>query len=712
MTFNRFIYFTAAFGLTTMTAHAQQDSLDIELEENEELEELVITGQYNPEAVNKSVYEVKVISREQIDRLAGNNLADVLNRSLNINVLPSAGTGKSRVGMFGFSSSYFKILVDNIPLVNDEDFGSNADLTQINLDDIERIEIVEGAMGVDYGANSSAGIINIITRKQMLHKWEITPMIQEETIGDEYNFNTKGRHIQALRVAHQLTEKIYLDVSYNRNDFKGHFADRQGERYLVDDGLRGYEWLPKLTQSLKGLAAYRGDNVNVFFKTEYFNERLSRFREKVFENYEPETDTYQPYSNDERHITERFYNHLNASGMAKDWFRYDISFSYQEQTRDLEKYRYYIKKDEEANMEKSTYESRKVWFSKGMFSSFVERDNFDFQVGYDVNEIDGFTSSTAKDFDNNEVSKKIGTYDFFGSMMWNMNDRITVRPGYRMMNSSYFKTAHLYNLSVKYEFPKGFTIRGVLGNSPKLPTFDELYTELKDVNHDVSGNPNLKPENGQSFALYFKKNYDIKDGWITNRLGLSYKRVTDKIELITITNSENRLAYRFENFDTFKNFNISYESSIFWNNWDANFGITFMGNSVSLFNEENTDDFLYKADLTANIGYTFPKTQTTLFLSYKLNGREQQYAERFDESQNVYYEKGERATYQWLDFTIRQKFFDEKLEITTGAKNILDVTRVRSSIESGGAHLDADNSILLGYGRHYFVKVLYNFKFN
>src|SRR5690606_22123956 len=106
------------------------------------------------------------------------------------------------MGMFGFSSSYFKILVDNIPLVNDEDFGSNADLTQINLDDIERIEIVEGAMGVDYGANASAGIVNIITKKRMLHRWEITPMIQEETIGDEYNFNTKGRHIQALKVAH------------------------------------------------------------------------------------------------------------------------------------------------------------------------------------------------------------------------------------------------------------------------------------------------------------------------------------------------------------------------------------------------------------------------------------------------------------------------------------------------------------------------------
>src|SRR5690606_520057 len=479
MNFCKAIYISSLFGLVTFTARAQQDSLAVDLDE--ELEELVITGQYNPQAVNKSIYEVRVSSREQIDRLAGNNLADVLNRSLNINVTPSAGTGKSRMGMFGFSSSYFKILVDNIPLVNDEDFGSNADLTQINLDDIERIEIVEGAMGVDYGANASAGIVNIITKNRMLHRWEITPMIQEETIGDEYNFNTKGRHIQALKVAHQLTDKIYIDVSYNRNDFKGHFDGRKGEKHMLDDGLRGHEWLPKLTQNLKGLMSYRGDNVDVFFKSEYFNENLSRHREKVFENYDPRTGTFQPYSNDERYITERFFNHLNASGMAKDWFRYDISLSYQEQTRNLEKYRYYIKKDEEANMEKTEYESRKVWYSKGTFSNIIKRDNFDFQVGYEISNIKGYTSPLAKELDNMAVDRNHWSYYFFGSSEWQLRHTFSLRRGYCLMSTNYFTPAHAYSRSERYELPKGFELRAVLGNSPRIPTFDEMFNELRDA---------------------------------------------------------------------------------------------------------------------------------------------------------------------------------------------------------------------------------------
>src|SRR5690606_40595562 len=133
--------------------------------------------------------------------------------------------------------------------------------------------------------------------------------------------------------------------------------------------------------------------------------------------------------------------------------------------------------------------------------------------------------------------------------------------------------------------------------------------------------------------------------------------------------------------------------------WDANFGITFYGNSVTLQDEEKSGDYLYKTDVTANIGYTIPKSQTTFYLSYKLNGREQQYAERFDENMSLYYEKGEREAFQLLDFTVRQRLLDNKLEITAGAKNILNVGQVRSSVEAAGAQTDVGTTIMFGYGR-------------
>src|SRR5690606_11455649 len=189
-----------------------QEIEDITQVKVNELQEVIVTGQFSPKSVKKSVFEVTVISRDKIDQQAGNNLADILNQTLNINIIPNASTGKSGVQMFGLDAQYFKILVDNIPIVNDEGLGNNTDLTQMNLDDIQQIEIVEGSMGVQYGADAVSGVINIITKKASAYKWEIAPYIQEETVGNEYSWFDEGRHIQSIKVGHNFTNNIYGNI--------------------------------------------------------------------------------------------------------------------------------------------------------------------------------------------------------------------------------------------------------------------------------------------------------------------------------------------------------------------------------------------------------------------------------------------------------------------------------------------------------------------
>ena len=112
-----------------------------------DLEEVILTGQYNSQSVKKSVFEVQVITEKDIQLMAGNNLADVLTQTLNMNIIPQAGESRSGIQQFGFNSEYVKILVDNVPIVGDEGFGNAIDISQINLDDIQQIEIIEGAMG-------------------------------------------------------------------------------------------------------------------------------------------------------------------------------------------------------------------------------------------------------------------------------------------------------------------------------------------------------------------------------------------------------------------------------------------------------------------------------------------------------------------------------------------------------------------------------------
>ena len=188
-------------------AFAQEREIDST--KTEALNEIVITGQYNPQSIKKSINNVIIINREQIDNQAANNLADLLNFNLNLTVIPNSQTGRSTISFFGLNSEYFNILVDNIPLVSDNGLGNNIDLTQINLDDIERIEIIEGAMGVEYGANAVSGVINIITKKSINSNWKIQTTIQEETVSNEYAWFDKGKHIQGLSLAHNFTEKWF-----------------------------------------------------------------------------------------------------------------------------------------------------------------------------------------------------------------------------------------------------------------------------------------------------------------------------------------------------------------------------------------------------------------------------------------------------------------------------------------------------------------------
>ncbi len=71
-------------------------------------------------------------------------------------------------------------------------------------------------------------------------------------------------------------------------------------------------------------------------------------------------------------------------------------------------------------------------------------------------------------------------------------------------------------------------------------------------------------------------------------------------------------------------------------------------------------------------------------------------------------------SYNWLDASVRKRFFDEKFEVMIGARNLLNVIDVRRSKASsigGSAHATTSNNMMLGYGRSYFLKLTYNINF-
>src|SRR5690606_11819346 len=266
-----------------------------------------------------------------------------LSLALNVLIIPNGQNGDSQVSIMGLDSGYTKILVDNIPIIGDNGLGNYIDLTKINLDNVERIEIVKGAMGVDYGSNALAGVINIITKKNIQKKWKINAFVQEETVGKEYDWyedgglsKGKGRHIQSLEISHKISDKWFISVGANQNDFQGFWGERKGKQHIdtsnPQDNLRGYEWLPKEQINTNALLGYQSKNFDAFYKGNFMTEEVNYFSPTIKE--EPLGGAERTYiSNNTDYRTYRWVHHLNLSANLFQKVKYMGDFSYQSQER-------------------------------------------------------------------------------------------------------------------------------------------------------------------------------------------------------------------------------------------------------------------------------------------------------------------------------------------------------------------------------------------
>ena len=127
-----------------------------------QLDPVVITGSYIPDHHSRVARSVSIISREEIKILPVDNVQDLLEYVNGVDIRQRGTHGvQADVSIRGCTFEQTLILVDGIN-VNDPQTGHhNLDLP-INLEDIERIEVLKGPGARIYGGMS--GAINIITR--------------------------------------------------------------------------------------------------------------------------------------------------------------------------------------------------------------------------------------------------------------------------------------------------------------------------------------------------------------------------------------------------------------------------------------------------------------------------------------------------------------------------------------------------------------------
>ena len=128
---------------------------------------VIVSGSRFEENLNEVPADVKVITREDIANSSSVDIPQVLSQIGGLSVSNSTGSSlnlDSTVDMGGFgatANSTTLILVDG-QRMNPAD-SSPVNWESIPLDSIERIEIIQGGAGVQYGNGAVGGVINIIT---------------------------------------------------------------------------------------------------------------------------------------------------------------------------------------------------------------------------------------------------------------------------------------------------------------------------------------------------------------------------------------------------------------------------------------------------------------------------------------------------------------------------------------------------------------------
>jgi len=132
-----------------------------------DLGEIVITGTKTERIMEDLPVQMRVITREQIEKSGVQKAADLLRNLAGVHIsggAPGAVSSRSTVLLRGLPSQYSLILVDG-DRYKSEHMHTGSNINLIPVDMIERIEIVEGPASSLYGSDAIGGVINIITRK-------------------------------------------------------------------------------------------------------------------------------------------------------------------------------------------------------------------------------------------------------------------------------------------------------------------------------------------------------------------------------------------------------------------------------------------------------------------------------------------------------------------------------------------------------------------
>ena len=496
----------APLGIMAQNATADKsiDALVDSISRQFDLGEVVVTGTRTPKFLKDTPIQTRVISSRDIQRLDATNIEDLLQQELPGVEFSYAMNQQKHLNFSGFGGQGVLFLVDGERLAGET--MDDIDFTRLNMDNVERIEIVKGAASALYGSNATGGVVNIITKKAR-EPWTLNVNGRLAKHNEQRYGASLG--VNGSRLSNMLTANYTSMDNYNvhsaANPVTRIISTVYGDKTLnLKDQLT---WTPL-------------ENLSVGGRVGYF------FRETVRTVDLPER--YRDFTGGLR---------LNWDITSTDALQANYSFDQYDKS-DYQKLRKLDIRDY-SNVQNIFRLLYNHTFSGGdiltIGSDYMHDYLFNTNIEGNVRKQDSFDVFAQYDWRITDKLEAVGAvrYDYFSD---GKDSRVTPK-----LNLCY---KPLRNLSLRAGYGMGF----------RAPTLKEKY-----YNFDmagiwiVEGNPDLKSEVSHNFnisAEYTKGHYNLTASAyynkVENKLATSapyFKSATDKLPYLPYTNLDGYSVY-------------------------------------------------------------------------------------------------------------------------------------------------------------------------
>ena len=482
-----------------------------------ELPEVVITGTGTQHLLKDAPVQTEVITRRDLQQYAGRSIEDILS-GLSASFDFNENDMGSHLQMNGLGNSYVLILVDGRRLHGDN--GGEADLSLIDPNNIEKIEIVKGASSALYGSDAIAGVINIITKKHTDQGILFENTSRVGSYGDIRQHNGLALNFGKL--------SSYTNFQTQHSDGWQNTSEeaRSQTEYLITDSRnktvnRHTNW-----QVAERLVYKFSPRLEVYADGSTYWKRIYR---PCGRHAGVDTKTYDlQYRNSSLSAGGKWQlNETDIITLDADWKRHAYSYVFTDTTltdgyirgRFTNYFPWFPDQEQLQSDQQMTHVSM-----KGVFSlPYEQRLSAGFDYRYDwLNAPLRVAGGTATD----------NTEALYMQDEWSLLDPLVVTAGLRLTRNEGFGTRLTPKISAMYKWGD-LRLRATWSQGYKTPTIKELhYQYIRNMSgvYLYLGNTELRSQNSNYYGL----SAEYSKGHLSMTVAPYYNKVDNMIALVTI----------------------------------------------------------------------------------------------------------------------------------------------------------------------------------